>query len=157
MYSLWLDCEEARAELLSAELWELGCSGIQEESLPGGRHLLRAFFERPPGIEPFAEYDPRLEEEPEVDWEAATRAAWPPVEAGATFYLAPAWDDSPAPEGRRRLTVHPGMALGTGAHPCTQMCLAAMERFLTAGDRVLDLGTGSGLLATARNGCHDHR
>jgi ribosomal protein L11 methyltransferase len=43
------------------------------------------------------------------------------------------------------------MAPGTGAHPCTQLCLAAMERWVKPGDRVLDLGAGSGLLVAAAN------
>ncbi|HUQ91753.1 MAG TPA: 50S ribosomal protein L11 methyltransferase, partial [Bryobacteraceae bacterium] len=55
----------------------------------------------------------------------------------------------PAPCGRVRLRTYPGMACGTGAHPATQLCLQAMERYPLEGKRVLDVGTGSGILAQA--------
>jgi ribosomal protein L11 methyltransferase len=47
------------------------------------------------------------------------------------------------------LELDPGMAFGTGLHPSTQMCLQAIEKHMSAGSRVLDLGTGSGILAVA--------
>ena len=53
------------------------------------------------------------------------------------------------PEGRLRLEVNPGMACGTGWHPCTQMCLEAMERYVEPGAAVLDVGIGSGILTVA--------
>ncbi len=150
MTSLTLDCVETESELLSAELWEHGASGVQEEELPGGRVRLRAWFDGDNGLaERFAAYGPRVEEERPVDWETLSRQAWQPVEVGARFYLAPEWDESPTPEGRMRLTVHPGMALGTGDHPATQLALAALEKHLRPGDRVLDTGTGTGILLEA--------
>ena len=131
MTSLTLDCVETESELLSAELWEHGASGIQEHELPGGRVRLQAWFDANDGLaERFAAYGPRVEDEKEVDWETLSRQAWQPVEVGARFYLAPEWDESPTPEGRMRLTVHPGMALGTGDHPATQLVLVAMEKHL---------------------------
>jgi len=150
MTCLTLDCVEAESELLSAELWEHGATGIQEEELPGGRVRLRAWFDAGHGLaEVFAPYDPRVEEERAVDWEMVSRQAWQPVEVGARFYLAPEWDESPTPAGRSRVTVHPGMALGTGDHPATRLVLAAMEKHVRCGERVLDIGTGSGILLQA--------
>ena len=150
MTSLTLDCVEAESELLSAELWDLGATGIQEEDLPSGRLRLRAWFDAGDGLAAqFAPYDPRVQEEPEVDWEMVSRQAWQPVEVGARFYLAPEWDESPTPAGRRRLTVHPGMALGTGDHPATRLALAAMEQHVHSRERVLDIGTGTGILLQA--------
>jgi ribosomal protein L11 methyltransferase len=110
---------------------------------------LRAFFEFAPDTSGWRAYHPHLELEPDVDWSRAALDAWPPLEVGASWFLAPPWNDAPTPPGRRRLTIHPGMALGTGAHPCTQLCLVAMEEYLLPGDIALDLGTGSGLLAAA--------
>lgn len=150
MYSLYLECAEPDAEILSAELWARGAAGIQEEPLPGARCLLRAFFDEPGGLlEHFAAFGPRLELEPETDWEAVCRQAWQPMAVGRRLYLAPEWDTSATPAGRIRLIIHPGQALGSGAHPATQLCLEAMERYLCGGDSMLDVGTGSGLLAAA--------
>lgn len=150
MFSLYLQCPESDAELLSSELWDEGATGIQEDALPGARCQLRAWFSDPTGLlQRFSTYHPRLESEPEVDWEAATRQAWQPFELGRRLYLAPEWDEDPTPRGRTRLTIHPGEALGTGAHPATQLCLEALERHLRPADSVLDLGTGSGILTAA--------
>lgn len=147
MISLSLECRETESELLSAELWEKGATGIQEEDLPGGRVRLRAWFDSGDGLaDRFSAFTPQVREEVYVDWEQVTRQAWQPVEVGALFYLAPEWDESDTPVGRLRLTVHPGMALGTGDHPATRLALAAMERHLRAGERMLDVGTGTGIL-----------
>lgn len=156
MYSLFLECLETEAELLSMELWEEGASGIQEEALPGSRCRLRAWFEDPSGLlQRFSPFHPRVEADPNIDWELHTRQAWRPFEVGRRLYLAPEWDESATPRGRIRLTIHPGMALGTGAHPATQLCLQALDKHLLPEDVLLDLGTGSGILTAAglRLGC----
>jgi ribosomal protein L11 methyltransferase len=150
MYSLVLTCSGEEVEFLSAELWERGAQGIEEVALPGGRCQLRAYFENPEGLaEAFAAFDRRIEPVPEIDWEAVSRQAWPAFPLGRRLFLAPEWDESPTPPGRLRLVVHPGQALGTGAHPATQLCLEALDEYLRPGDRVLDVGTGSGILASA--------
>jgi ribosomal protein L11 methyltransferase len=147
MVSLRLECVEAESELLSAELWEQGAAGIQEEDLPGGRIRLRAWFDGAGDLaQRFSAYAAAVQEETPVDWEAVTRQAWQPVEVGERFYLAPEWDESDTPAGRLRLTVHPGMASGTGDHPATRLALAAIERHVTPADRVFDVGTGTGIL-----------
>ena len=66
---------------------------------------------------------------------------------GERLFLAPPWSEETVPDGRVRLIHNPGLACGTGEHPCTQMALAAMERIVKPGDRVADIGTGSGILA----------
>jgi len=144
MYSLTAECAADEAGVRAAELWEAGCRGIEEQELPGGRVSLRAFFEQKPDL------PGDWRQEPDTDWEAAVRAAWPAREIGETLYLAPDWDPSPTPPGRTRVTVHPGMAPGTGEHPATELCMVALERHLRPADSVLDLGCGSGILgATA--------
>jgi ribosomal protein L11 methyltransferase len=150
MYSLYLECPEHEAELLSAELWDEGATGIQEDPLPGSRCLLRAWFEDPTGlVQRFSTFHPRLESEPDIDWEAACRQAWQPFNLGRRLYLAPEWDENPTPRGRLRLTIHPGQALGSGAHPATQLCLEALEEHIGPAVTVLDVGTGSGILVSA--------
>jgi ribosomal protein L11 methyltransferase len=138
-----------REDILIAELYECGTAGITQED-----HGLRAFFEA--GLDAasllhrFAEFSPELRAEPEVDWEQITREAWPPICVGERFYLVAPWDrDSATPPGRLRLEIYPGMACGTGRHPATQLCLQAIERYVKPGARVLDVGSGSGILSAA--------
>ena len=83
------------------------------------------------------------------DWVQSARDLLQPMEVGARFFLAPDWRNDPTPAGRFRIVVNPGMAFGTGVHETTQLCLEALEEFVKAGDRVLDVGTGSGILAQA--------
>ncbi len=134
--------------MLTADLFEAGTTGIAEE--PGG---LRAFFDDAAdraGLDArFTRYAPRFREEPARDWVRETQEAWPPLLVGNRFYLTPPWDSRPTPPCRLRLEINPGMACGTGYHPCTQMCLEGLERYLDPGDTVLDVGAGSGILSKA--------
>ncbi len=71
------------------------------------------------------------------------------VSASGSILVAP-WDHAaPTPPGRLRLEIYPGMACGTGRHPATQLCLEAIERYVQPGARVLDVGSGSGILSDA--------
>jgi ribosomal protein L11 methyltransferase len=98
-------------------------------------------------LDRFSKFDPTLHEEEEYDWVRHAQDQWQPFAVGERFYLVPEWRGDPAPEGRLRLTMHPGMACGTGTHPATRLCLIAMEKHIHFGDVVLDVGTGSGILA----------
>jgi len=146
--SILLRCAPDEEDRLSAELWEAGTAGITDE--PGG---LRAFFEDERVVEPllerFGAFSPEWRAEAPTDWEQATIDAWPPIEVGERFFLVAPWREDPTPAGRLRLVIQPGMACGTGRHPCTQLCLEALERYVWPGSRVLDVGTGSGILSEA--------
>jgi len=148
VFSLSLHCLPQDEDYLIAELAECGIAGITEE--PGG---LRAFFEDEAGaetlLERFAQYRPVLDHVASIDWEQATRDAWPPLRIGERFYLVAPWSEDETPEGRLRLEIEPGMACGTGRHPATQVCLEALEKHIRPGMSVLDVGTGSGILALA--------
>jgi ribosomal protein L11 methyltransferase len=149
LFSLLLHPAPGREEWLVAELQQCGTAGIAEEQAG-----LRAFFEADADtsslLERFAEFSPDLRVEESVDWEQATREAWPPLCVGERFYLVAPWDEAtPAPPGRVRLEIFPGMACGTGRHPATQLCLQAIERWVKPGARVLDVGSGSGILSDA--------
>lgn len=149
LFSLLLHASPEQEDFLIAELQECGTSGVTEEA--GG---LRAFFESEADagalLERFADFSPHLRAEKHVDWEQKTREAWPPLCVGERFFLVAPWDGATAvPPGRLRLEIYPGMACGTGRHPATQLCLQALERWVKPGARVLDVGSGSGILSDA--------
>ncbi len=147
MFSLEIECGPEDRDFLIAELWEHGSAGIVE--LDSQR--VRAFFEEDAGRDELLSMFPgsRLRTEEERDWVQAARELLQPMEVGSRFYLVPAWRDDPAPAGRFRIAVNPGLAFGTGVHESTQLCMEAMEQYLKPGMTVLDVGTGSGILARA--------
>jgi ribosomal protein L11 methyltransferase len=145
MISVYLECGPEEKDNLIAELWERGTLGVIE--LSSG---VRAWFENAAGLEDLLRrYDGDIAEEPEEDWEERTRRSFPPLAIGERFWLAPPWNADPTPPGRMRLEINPGQVCGTGWHPCTQMCLEAMERHVRQGDAVLDVGAGSGIVGAA--------
>jgi ribosomal protein L11 methyltransferase len=144
MFSLFFRPAPEREEFLIAELWECGTTGIIEED--GG---VRAFFDDLSLLHHFTSDAPELREEQPIDWAQATRDAWPPITVGQRFFLTPPWCHLPTPPGRLRLPIYPGMACGTGRHPATQLALEAIEQYVQPGNSVVDVGTGSGILASA--------
>ena len=80
------------------------------------------------------------------DWENNWRQYYQPIEVGEKLVVVPEWLDAPA-DGRIALRLDPGLIFGTGSHPTTRMCLAALEQYAGAGKTVLDLGCGTGALA----------
>lgn len=147
MISIAFRVKPEDADRAIADLYEAGTAGITEEG-----DVIRAFFEDDTCLanmrERIGAFEVHFEEE--RDWVAESQAAWQPFAVGERWYLTPEWRDDPAPCGRIRLRTRPGMACGTGAHPATQLCLRALERATVEPDhRVLDIGTGSGILAEA--------
>ncbi|MBI4233547.1 MAG: 50S ribosomal protein L11 methyltransferase [Chloroflexi bacterium] len=92
---------------------------------------------------------PSLEERSldDGEWERAWKSHFTVLHVGQRLVLCPRWMEYQAPPGELVVRLDPGLAFGTGHHPTTRMCLEALERLLTPGARVLDLGTGSGVLA----------
>ncbi len=98
-------------------------------------------------LEPGASLEDRVVDEDE--WETAWKSRFTVKHIGKRLVLKPTWQIYwPAP-GDVVIELDPGMAFGTGHHPTTRMCLEQLERLLVPGMRVLDLGTGSGILAIA--------
>ena len=83
------------------------------------------------------------------DWAEKWKEQLSVLHIGRHIVIRPSWlDYAPEPDDIV-IKLDPGMAFGTGLHPTTQMCLAALEELLRPGAKVLDLGTGSGILAIA--------
>lgn len=85
----------------------------------------------------------------EADWAEAWKANFKPVHLGRRLVIVPAWLQPELPPQAVAIRLDPGMAFGTGTHPTTQLCLLAIERHLRPGQAMVDLGTGSGILAIA--------
>ncbi len=84
----------------------------------------------------------------EEDWANAWKEHFRPQHIG-DFVISPRWRRYRPKPGEAVITLDPGMAFGTGQHPTTRMCLLALSEHLKPGQRLLDLGTGSGILAIA--------
>lgn len=81
------------------------------------------------------------------DWAHAWKKFYKPLRVGRHVILKPSWEDFAAQPDDLIIELDPGMAFGTGLHPSTRLCIAALEEVVQVGDAVLDLGTGSGVLA----------
>ena len=92
--------------------------------------------------------EPVFEIVEEQNWAEAWKQHYRPVVVGQRLLVLPAWLDNPHPD-RIPLLLDPGMAFGTGTHPTTKLSLEALEEHIQPGTQVLDLGTGSGILAIA--------
>ncbi len=149
VYALSLKCAPEVKDQIIAQLWEHGTAGIVEQDLPEGRCGLRAFFRERFDTAEWSVHAARWEEVADHDWIAVAQAEWEVALVGDRFFLVPAWRDDVTPVGRVRLEMQPGLACGTGWGPATQLALEGMERRLVQGTTVLDIGTGSGILAVA--------
>jgi ribosomal protein L11 methyltransferase len=163
-FALTVEVAEEVAEETAALLVELGASGVEERDgsiapMPGaarpapGRALLVAFFADRGGAERAAvelSLDGRIAGVPDRDWGESWKEGLRPFAVGRTF-VRPSWIAAAPPPGAVEVVLDPGMAFGTGTHPTTALCLGALGEIAAArpGLSVLDVGTGSGLLAIA--------
>jgi ribosomal protein L11 methyltransferase len=141
-------------DLAVADLWEAGTLGVQSTTAADGRTRLEAWFpldtgpvEMGPGIEEDGE-----ETVPDADWLAAWREKAKPFPIGKTLFVDPREPDEElveTPEGRRLLRLPARAAFGTGSHESTSLALELLEDTELKGRRVLDVGTGTGVLAFA--------
>ena len=103
------------------------------------------------GLRPIGELRTRLVDE--ADWAEAWKVHFPVLRIGRRMVIRPTWRRHRREPDEVVLALDPGMAFGTGLHPTTRLCLAALEsladRGLVPGRRVLDVGCGSGILAIA--------
>ena len=105
------------------------------------------------GLGPIGELAVRVVED--EDWLEAWKATVTPIRIGR-FLVRPTWSDAEE-DGAITIALDPGMAFGTGLHPTTQQCLEAVSYLDLEGLRVLDVGTGSGILgiAAAKRGARE--
>ena len=145
MFSIDIECAQEDRDLTIAELWEAGCTGIVELDA-----ALRVFFDddaRQPELQ--ARFGGEIKPADTRDWVAFAHEYLKPMEIGRRIFVCPEWRDDPTPAGRIRIVVNAGLAFGTGAHETTRLCLEAIERHLRPGMTIVDVGTGSGILAEA--------
>ncbi len=163
-WSVTAEVDPDRADDLAAELVDRGARGVEERDaslapMPGarrpaaGRSLLVAWFDARTAAEAAARAlgpGAAVDEVADEDWGEAWKRGLRPFSVGRVF-IRPSWSLAAVPPGQVEVVLDPGMAFGTGTHPTTALCLAALDAFLARrpGASVLDVGTGSGLLAIA--------
>jgi ribosomal protein L11 methyltransferase len=167
-WQLTLPTSTETSEGLTNFLWEQGALGVVEEEGAVSPARLRAFFpdsasstdllasarayadglralgfRTAPGE---AEIAPLREEA----WASAWQQSFPPRAIGRRLWVKPPWETAESP-GRVAVVIEPGRAFGTGHHGSTEGCLALLDEAIadTRPDRVLDIGTGTGILAVA--------
>ena len=166
---LELETAAGRAQAIEQRLFELGAVSV--ELCDAGDEPL---FEPPPGAHPLwtavlvkaifaerlqaeiaaaalAEDQPpsRLSPIEEQDWVRTGLAGLTRIHCGGDLWIIPSWEPLPDVAGGVFVHLDPGLAFGTGSHPTTAMCLAALAEAPPRGQSVLDYGCGSGILAIA--------
>ena len=152
MYFLRLLCSAEQVDRISGELWDAGTAGVREIEQAKSVLLIAAFEtneRRAALLARFHDCSPEWEHTPDSDWIQRTKDTWPPRVIGERIFLAATWSDAPTPPSRMRIVHNPGIACGTGEHPCSRLALVALEKYVHKGDTVADVGTGSGILAIA--------
>lgn len=143
------------AELVLAELLELAPSGVEEADV-GGDVVEYAVYGAPGEVPELPDLRAAaggalvevVTTEVADDWADRWRAFHRPIEVAGRLYVRPPWE--PARDGLLDVVIDPGQAFGTGAHHTTRLCLELLaEQEPAAGDGVMDLGCGSGVLAIA--------
>lgn len=83
----------------------------------------------------------------EEDWETAWKKYYHPVRVGEHIVICPCWEDCELKPEDVKVVLDPGMAFGTGTHETTRLCMQFLEKYITKDTTMLDVGTGSGILA----------
>lgn len=146
MRSVLIQSDVQTREILIAELWEAGTTGIIENE-----STVRAFFDTDTklahALNQFSHLSLEVTDETTSLEMPVPAENADPIYAGQKFFIVSSWINSPTPPGRYRLTIDANNAFGSGSHESTQLVIQALEEFLTPGSVVLDVGCGSGILS----------
>ena len=123
-------------------LTDLNCNPV--ELLKTERELLK---ERGFSDEELGSWEITVDEKENQDWSKKWKEKWTVTHVTDKIAVVPSWLTYEPKEGEITITLDPGCAFGTGTHQTTQLCLKAIEKYLKKGDKVADIGTGSGILS----------
>ena len=176
--SLVLELDADVADALSDSLLALGALSVTTEDAAAGTADERAIFDEPgedsatwprlimrvlavdaeqgrhmlaracAGLGITALPEANIEVVEEIDWVRLTQAQFEPQRISDRLWIVPSWHEAPDPSAIN-IRLDPGLAFGTGSHPTTRLCLEWLEQTVKGGERVLDYGCGSGILAIA--------
>ena len=139
------DLEQKMRGLSQIRLY-LEDSAAAPEQISVLRDQLQSLRAQYPGTD-FGSLDVQLANVRDEDWENNWKQYYQPLAIGEKLLVVPEWLNPENPENRVVVLLDPGMIFGTGAHASTQMCMRELERAIQGGERVLDLGSGSGILS----------
>ncbi len=123
---------------------------LEEETAQAQSSALRTLLQELPRRYPGCDFGPltlSLENVPEEDWENSWKQHYRPLPVGEKLLVVPRWMTVDDTRGRLPVLLDLGLTFGTGAHESTQMCMRALEKYVRGGERVADLGSGSGILS----------
>jgi ribosomal protein L11 methyltransferase len=152
-----LDIPQQKLEDISAFLFAMGCEGIHLDehdvivyfstnqwSVEIQTGLVEFISQFIPG---FSRQHMRIKSVSDFDWVNNWKQHFKPLRITSNIVVLPPWEKYPAREGDLRIVINPQMAFGTGQHDSTQLMIITLAKILKAGMQVLDVGTGSGILA----------
>ena len=105
------------------------------------------FLSRGLSEEDLGSWDFSLEEKKSEDWSKKWKEKWDVTHVSESIAVVPDWIDYKPKENEIIIKLEPGCAFGTGTHQTTQLCMKALEKYMKKGDRVADIGMGSGILS----------
>lgn len=83
------------------------------------------------------------------DWAEYWKKQYKPFKVGSHMVIRPSWTEYQPADGEKVIEIDPGLAFGTGTHETTNLCVTLVEKYVKPGMKVIDVGTGSGILAIA--------
>lgn len=157
--SLRVRCEQV--ELAQLRCWELGATGLEErdqstllqEPTPGWVVVIAAFPDEVSAqhalSEIHGEYEADIVYVPSEDWATEWRRGFGAQRIGERLLLHPSWEPASSEPGDVVVMIDPENAFGSGDHETTRLVLQALDQRVAGGERVLDVGCGSGVLSIA--------